>query len=171
MLLPDRWILLKVKTKTLEKCIDVFRTISNIYDGAYIAIYQLKTNNYFRKKKLHRRCLTESYVRLWNAPRHSVKHSVSPCRANVSFLYPLTTSENQRFSDVFRGYRKWSLAWNMLMYDFMYNFEQIFAYWIFICLLIGSISRQKNCNSSVIIWSVIFIEMYRFQKFMRNCLM
>ena len=29
----------------------------------------------------------------------------SPFQSSVTFLYPLKTSENQRFSDVFRGYR------------------------------------------------------------------
>ena len=29
----------------------------------------------------------------------------NPFPANVPFLYPLKTSENQRLSDVFRGYR------------------------------------------------------------------
>ena len=30
---------------------------------------------------------------------------VNPFHATGLFLYPLKTSENQRFSDVFRGYR------------------------------------------------------------------
>ena len=32
------------------------------------------------------------------------------------FLYPLKTSENHRFSDVFRGYRKRPVAWKGLTY-------------------------------------------------------
>ena len=31
------------------------------------------------------------------------------------FLYPLKKSESQRFSDVFRGYKIWPVAWNDLM--------------------------------------------------------
>ena len=31
---------------------------------------------------------------------------VNPFHATDLFLYPLKTSENQRFSDAFRGYRK-----------------------------------------------------------------
>ena len=31
------------------------------------------------------------------------------------FLYPLKTSENQTFSDIFRGYRKSTVTWNRLM--------------------------------------------------------
>lgn len=36
---------------------------------------------------------------------------VKPCQINVIFLYPLKMSENQRFSDVFKGYRKTALVW------------------------------------------------------------
>ena len=38
-------------------------------------------------------------------------------QANVPFLYFLKTSENLRFSDVFRRYRKGTLAWNGLRYN------------------------------------------------------
>ena len=34
----------------------------------------------------------------------------NPYSPNVTFLYPLKTSENLRFSDVFRGYRKVTLG-------------------------------------------------------------
>ena len=40
--------------------------------------------------------------------------SINPLEANVPFLYPLKTSENQRFSDVFRGYR--NVAYNGLYF-------------------------------------------------------
>ena len=36
-------------------------------------------------------------------------------QVNVPFLYPLETSENLGFSDVFRGYGKVTLAWNGLI--------------------------------------------------------
>ena len=36
-------------------------------------------------------------------------------QVNVPFLYPLETSENLGFSDVFSGYRKVTLAWNGLI--------------------------------------------------------
>ena len=36
--------------------------------------------------------------------------------ANLPFLYPLKMSENQRFSDVFRGCRNGTLAWKGLMW-------------------------------------------------------
>ena len=35
---------------------------------------------------------------------------LNPYSPNVTFLYPLKTSENQRFSDVFRGYRNVTLG-------------------------------------------------------------
>ena len=38
-----------------------------------------------------------------------------PFHATGLILYPLKTSENQMFSDVFRGYRKRSVAWNRLV--------------------------------------------------------
>ena len=36
-------------------------------------------------------------------------------QVNVPFLYPLETSENLVFSDVFRGHRKVTLAWDGLI--------------------------------------------------------
>ena len=39
-----------------------------------------------------------------------LKWKFDPFEASVPFLYPLETSENQRFSDVFRRYRKGTLA-------------------------------------------------------------
>ena len=41
--------------------------------------------------------------------------SFNPSHANGLFLYPLKTSEYQRFSDVFRRYRKRPVAWNRLI--------------------------------------------------------
>ena len=38
------------------------------------------------------------------------KYFLNPFQANVPFLYPLKTPENQMFFDVFRGYRKGTLA-------------------------------------------------------------
>ena len=41
---------------------------------------------------------------------------INPLHATGPILSPLKTSENQRFSDVFRGYRKRSVVWNGLSY-------------------------------------------------------
>ena len=43
--------------------------------------------------------------------RRSIGFSDNPFHATGLFLYPLKT-ENQKFSDVFRGYRKRSVTWN-----------------------------------------------------------
>ena len=43
-----------------------------------------------------------------------IHEKVNPFHATDLFSYPLKTSENQRFSDVFRGYQKRSVAWNGL---------------------------------------------------------
>ena len=40
---------------------------------------------------------------------------LNPFLTNVSFLYPLKTLENHRFSDVFRGYKSGTLVENGLI--------------------------------------------------------
>ena len=42
------------------------------------------------------------------------KFNINPFQINFSFLYLLKTSESLMFSDVFKGYRKWLMAWNEL---------------------------------------------------------
>ena len=59
-----------------------------------------------------------THVVLWSllVPEHfqqDIQH-FAPFHANVPFLYPLKTSENQRFFDVFRGYRNGTLEWTKL---------------------------------------------------------
>ena len=44
-----------------------------------------------------------------------LKEELDPFLGIVPLLYPLKTSENQRFSDVFRGYINGILAWNGVM--------------------------------------------------------
>ena len=43
---------------------------------------------------------------------------INPFHATGLFRYPLKTSEKQRFSDVFRGYRKRPATWNGLILCF-----------------------------------------------------
>ena len=50
----------------------------------------------------------------WQSTK-SQSTNLHPFQANVSFLYPLKTSENLWFSDVFRAYRKGALAQNGLI--------------------------------------------------------
>ena len=52
---------------------------------------------------------------------------ISPLHATGLFLYPLKASENQRFSDVFKGYRKRPVAWNGLIKSVPYP-ELFWAY-------------------------------------------
>ena len=50
----------------------------------------------------------------WNVYGMSQTKNVSSgnlFQANISFLYPLKTSENQRLFNVFRGYRTEILTW------------------------------------------------------------
>ena len=42
---------------------------------------------------------------------------INPFLANAPILYPLKTPENQRFSDVFRGYKLGTLATNGLIQE------------------------------------------------------
>ena len=44
------------------------------------------------------------------AQKKKLKHRINPFQANVPFLYSLKTSENRRFSDVFKEYRQGALA-------------------------------------------------------------
>ena len=43
-------------------------------------------------------------------------------RATILFLYPMKTSENRWFCDVFRGYRKRPVAWNGITAQILYCF-------------------------------------------------
>ena len=59
----------------------------------------------------HHKTLTVSYhdtESFWYTI--SNENLLNPFQANSTFLYPLKTSENQRFSDIFRGYKNAALA-------------------------------------------------------------
>ena len=49
--------------------------------------------------------------------KHLVKYFINPFVPNVPFLYPLKTSENLWFSNVFRGYQKRSVGVLMFSRD------------------------------------------------------
>ena len=49
------------------------------------------------------------------------KKAINPFSTNVPLLYPLKTSENLRFSDVFRGYRSRALVENGLTWEIKYQ--------------------------------------------------
>ena len=48
-------------------------------------------------------------------------NSINPFHADVIFLYPLKTSENLWFSDVFREYRNGTIAWQGLKIFFWFS--------------------------------------------------
>ena len=53
-----------------EKCAGVFRTLSNVQDGAFREVnWQIKVVNYFRKT-LHLRYLTGFWMHLWNVAKY-----------------------------------------------------------------------------------------------------
>ena len=41
-------------------------------------------------------------------------NNFNPIHVTCLFLYPLETSENKKFSDVFRGFRKRPMIWNKI---------------------------------------------------------
>ena len=51
---------------------------------------------------------------------------INPFQASISFLYPLKTSENHRFSDIFRGHRNGTLTWNGLI---LYAVSWAVSFW------------------------------------------
>ena len=73
-------------------------------------IQMLKNQGYYTfLGKLYSLFLSKSIHRS-NKPKYLIITKINPFQANVPFLYPLKMSENQRFSDVFRGYKKGTLA-------------------------------------------------------------
>ena len=77
--------------------------------------------------------------------------------ANDLFLYPLKTSENQRFSDVFRGYRKRLTAWNWLL--------TIFITYCWKAGKLSELSFRKKYN-----WSAYICMYLTFQLICQMCL-
>ena len=77
-------------------------------------IQMLKNQGYYTLLgKLYSLFLSKS-IHWSNKPKYLIITKINPLQANVPILYPLKMSENQRFSDVFRGYKKGTLAWNGL---------------------------------------------------------
>ena len=71
--------------------------------------------------------LKESYLfpwpqKIWFLQKHRIIGDINPSHANVQFRYTLKTSENQRFTEVFKGYRNGTLAWNGLRERFILDF-------------------------------------------------
>ena len=68
-----------------------------------------------------------------------VRNFISPFYATLILLYPIKTSENQRFLDIFKGCRKRSLAWNRLTY---HPFEE----------------EHKKLSKAFLLFSIYFYE-------------
>ena len=71
------------------------------------------------------RCFCDWHINAWMS-------FINPFHDTVLFLYLLKTSENLKFSDVFSGYRKRSVAWNGLAAK--------------ICFLFAVLLSWYNCN-------------------------
>ena len=59
-------------------------------------------------------CVWVSFLDIYLQARYQNNLSINPFHATGLFLFPLKTLENLWFSDVFRGYRKRTVAWNGL---------------------------------------------------------
>ena len=82
-----------------------------------VFLYHRLLNSYKKRENVLKRLPGSSEVRVKNAVIYLVTSTeirkignINPFHANVPFLYSLKMSENQRFSDVFRGYRNETLA-------------------------------------------------------------
>ena len=77
----------------------------------------------------------------------------SPLMSSVTFSYPLKTSENLRFSDVFRGYKKVTLdinrlmtPWVFLILSWLVYFESLLAFFPvkliqYLCVISDSVNQ------------------------------
>ena len=66
---------------------------------------------------------------VWQGPEYTSEDG-NPLHDKGLFLYPLKTSENLCFSDVFRGYRKRPVAWYGLMNIYLKLFIDIFTVFV-----------------------------------------
>ena len=89
--------------------------------------------------------------------------SLSTFHATGLLLYPLKTSENLWFSDVFRGYRKGPVTWNGLnQYIFSYSSLQSHTTSARLLLVFSSLKRFLLCNISKKRKSWYIIEFHHF---------
>ena len=96
----------------------------------------------------------------WFYNRRSLRRErVNPFSTNVSFLYPLQTSENWRFSDVFEGYRSGVLIENGLNTVTMHaNYSYITLYKI--CANISSVLTSTPQQNVVGLPFILFLFIY-----------
>ena len=74
-------------------------------------IYTKTKGLHHASKYLVKDCLSENAPGMgsFNDTFHPSNHTINPFSSSVTFLYPLKMSENQWFSDAFRGYRNVTL--------------------------------------------------------------
>ena len=110
---------LKPSLTNLSACIKMWPFLTELLQKWFF--YQVRWKENVRLKLTFHRSL---FHRLWNCgwtlihfnkfknwPKTSCP-VINPFYAIGLFLYPLKTWENQRFSDVVRGYRKRPVIWN-----------------------------------------------------------
>ena len=101
------WVLLKYKTRYFQNSIPFDRLVflcDNHWKFWKFSILKTKTLSI----KLEYRLLVES-------------SKINPFSSNIPLLYPLKTSENQRFSEVFRGYRSGTFVENGLKTHYLHT--------------------------------------------------
>ena len=77
--------------------------------------YERKSIFWNWKKATRRRSSLEDWYLPLKIGQRNFDVHINHFMSLVFFLYPLKTSKNQRFSDVFRGYRKRLVVWNELI--------------------------------------------------------
>ena len=96
----------------------------------------------------------------------TVKMVFSSFHATGFFLYPLKISENQRFSDVFRGYRKRSVPWDELKHFDIPISCYIFKQLHYLCIewiLIPGIVNLKFWRPTLFLQLTSFFGKYCYQ--------
>ena len=74
------------------------------------------------------------------------KVSCNPYSSNVTFLYPLKTSENLLFSDIFRGYRNVTLGEYGLSLKFVISFCCSLLFNRVYFMILKDLDEIRYCN-------------------------
>ena len=105
------------------------------------------------------------------------KVSINLFHATGIFLYPLKTSKNQRFFDIFRGYRKKPVAWNGLkiplallwLSSIRYTFFLMLQnHMIYSCVFVMNSDHIHWMKCKFTLWLFCFIYLKNFTKFFHS---
>ena len=97
----------RMQSKSMDTFLyDMRIQISNIYDGAF---GEKSLQLLFQNENFYFTTILQLSKRSWPLV------AINPFPTNVPLLYPLRTSKNLRFSDIFRGYKSGTLAENGLI--------------------------------------------------------